>query len=193
MKTQGKLASAALVIGAGVLIIATQTAWFDLKRDPLKLQGGWIGKSQGNDLQYNVQVSPNNNLVGFGATAVIQGTFLKGLDVSMGGRFPDADYLTPFSGEMVAEGLKVGYQMSIAYGMKEGDGGPEIVYILACWGRYTKVDEGKLAVRNHFHIYTPDQLAPYDGMPNESVEPVLCFKVRSTQIRIPIFDIPDKS
>jgi hypothetical protein len=99
MKTKRNLALAALGVAAGVIVSLMQTAWSDRHHQPFKLEGPWIGRTQGTSTlasMYNFAPSdPSGRTVSFHASMI------PPTDTTSGGLFPEAEYSGGFVGEAV--------------------------------------------------------------------------------------------
>jgi hypothetical protein len=175
----------ALGVAAGGLLVVTQGAWTDQAADPLKLEGAWVAKVPGTALVWTYTYAPSDQS---GRCAALQGTLHVGIDPTLAGAFPDAQYLTPLVGEAAITSPKTGSYTALSHAMKVGAQGPEVVYTLVSYGRIVKTGPGQVGVKHHFHIYLPSQDADGDGIPRQSQTPADCIQVHSLDTRIPMFN-----
>ncbi len=190
MITKKSIAITAIGVVVAVFLVGSQSAWTDRANDPLKLEGAWTAKVPGTSLVWTYTLVPADLS---GRSAVLQGTIHVGIDPTLAGAFPDAQYLTPLVGEATITSQKSATYTALLYAMKVGDGGPEVVYTLMSFGQILKTGTGRLDVKHHFHIYLPSQDSNGDGIVRQSETPYLCIPVQSVDTRVPMFNTASKN
>jgi len=179
-------------VGAAVaaFLVVSQSAWTDRASDPLKLEGAWVAKVPGTSLVWTYTLVPADLS---GRSAVLQGTIHVGIDPTLAGAFPDAQYLTPLVGEAAIASQKSATYTALLHAMKVGEAGPEVVYTLMSFGQILKTGPGRVEVKHHFHIYLPSQDSDGDGIVRQSETPYLCIPVQSIDTRVPMFNTASKN
>lgn len=183
MKMKRNIALAALGMALGTVLIVTQAAWSDDKPQWLKLEGAWVASVPGTPLAWMYTYAPSDP---FGRSAVIQATIHIPADPTLGGAFPNAQYLTTLVGEAKVTGPNSAVFTGVYYAMKAGVAGPEKVYIGLDSGTIKKTSLGRTEVSHNFGIYLPAQDADGDGLPDKGQSAVACVPVPSLDTRLPL-------
>lgn len=180
MNAKRNAAVAVAGVLAGALLIASQTAWSNRPHEALKLGGAWIMKFVGNPTTCMVTDSPDAS----GRRATVLGTTVIG-DPTLGGYFPEAEWVSPIVGEAVVTGVDRGTFTVVQYGMKTGAAGcAEIVYIIVNSGTIKVTGPGRTEHQHNLAVYLPFQDADGDGLPDEGQPPLGYIPLTSTESRV---------
>lgn len=105
-----------------------------------------------------------------GNKASVVGEHIAPLDPTLGGRF-DADSLSDPFGELVGTGLSSSRFKFLRYGTKKDGVSRKLVYILVVSGSGQLQPDGTIKSRYRLLVYTPDQDANSDGIPDNGQTP----------------------
>ena len=188
MQNRKKIVLMTLATSAVVtLLVLNQSAWSGQDHVTHKLEGAWIGKVPGTDVQWTYTMAPTDSS---GRRATIFGSLQVRIPswALFPGVLPEADYVDNFVGENTMTGPNTARFTVFGHGIKKLDSPTpyleKVAFMFVGSGNLTYTGPGKAEVAHNFAFYLPEADGDGDGLPDPGQTPLLCLPTTSVDTRV---------